>query len=94
MLVVGEAVELAVAAVTVVEREILLVGGAGRRFLFLLREASRTEDIAAVGLVVLRACLDHVFVRFYLKNWSLFTYSVAFLGFQLQRVFSERGGDY
>jgi hypothetical protein len=33
-------------------------------------------------------------LRFYLKNWSLFTYSVAFPGFRSRRVFSGRGGDY
>jgi hypothetical protein len=74
VLVVGGAAGLAVAAAAA-ERETLLVGGAGRRFLFLLREAEGAEDIAAVGLVVLGACLDLVFLRFYLSNWGLFTFS-------------------
>jgi hypothetical protein len=72
------------------ERETLLVGGAGRGFLFLLREAG-AEDIAAAGLVVLGACLDLVFLRFYPKNWSLFTFSVAFSGFRSRRVFGAWG---
>jgi len=64
-----------VAAAAAAERETLLVGGAERGFLFLLREAGGAEDIAAVGLVVLGACLDLVFLRFYPKDWTLFTFS-------------------
>ena len=73
VLVVGGAAGSAVAAAAA-ERETLLVGGAGRGFLFLLREAG-AEDIAAVGLAVLGACLDLVFLRFYPKDWTLFTFS-------------------
>jgi hypothetical protein len=62
-------------AAAAAERETLLVGGAERGFLFLLREAGGAEDIAAVGLVVLGACLDLVFLRFYPKDWTLFTFS-------------------
>jgi hypothetical protein len=87
---VGGAAGSAVAAAAA-ERETLLVGGAGRGFLFLLREAGGAEDIAAVGLVVLRACFDLVFVRFYPKDWSLFTFSGAFSGFRSRRVFRAWG---
>jgi hypothetical protein len=32
----------------------------------------------AVVVVVLGACLDRVFLRFYLINWNLFTFSGRF----------------